>query len=604
MSKPIAIISPLQHNGAAQIKVNIPNEAYAKSLINQIKERRWSATHTSWYVPKTEANFQKLKELFDVKIQEGLVLKKDNLNEAATVILQEKTLPQNNASESVIVEKEHDYRVKVFIPRHRKDWIEKIKSLPNRAWNQEQHYWSIPKTTDVLAAIQQLFGADLKIADAIEWKTSKPQHLTKEQALFDNTFKQGNAEDVVKKASQNFHVPIPAEVNIKEIHQNGYVQKVVYGDKIVLCPINKQWIAAFVPGDKKGWVEVVKNIPGRRWNVESRCWCVPYVKDSILLLKKHISVEKLIILFKINESIPAAFMQPKTTNNKKVKESRLNKMQQLAVTALEEKLILEGKMYKTIKSYKYQLTNFILFYRDLKPSSISLKQIERYIIMRRKQDNVSDSNLNQFINAINAFYVRVLKQEDKVATIERPPKRKKLPNVFSEEEVQQILKSCDNIKHKCMLILTYSAGLRKQEVLNLQVRDLHFDRKTLFVRNGKGGKDRYTFFSKIAIKYIREYLQEYNPSIWLFEGQTGGQYSPSSIQSVFEKARKKCDANPYVTLHGLRHSFATHLVEKGVPLHVVQELLGHGSIKTTEIYLHISNKYRKELKSPLDDMDI
>jgi site-specific recombinase XerD len=188
--------------------------------------------------------------------------------------------------------------------------------------------------------------------------------------------------------------------------------------------------------------------------------------------------------------------------------------------------------------------------------------------------------------------------------LERPKKKKKLPNVFSLEEIQMLLKSVDNLKHKCMLILIYSGGLRRSEVLNLRVEDLSFERKTVFVRNGKGGKDRYTFFSDVARKYLSEYLKQYHPNYYLFEGSTKGRYSESSLQSVFEKARSKAKISKLVTLHGLRHSFATHLMENRVPLHVVQELLGHSSIKTTEIYLHISNKFRQELKSPLDDIDI
>ena len=154
------------------------------------------------------------------------------------------------------------------------------------------------------------------------------------------------------------------------------------------------------------------------------------------------------------------------------------------------------------------------------------------------------------------------------------------------------------------MILVYSAGLRKSEVLNLRVDDLSFDRKTILVKNAKGGKDRYTFFADSARKIIREYLKIYNPSFYLFEGQTGRRYSETSLQNIYDKTRKQAKVNRFVTLHGLRHSFATHLIEKGIPLHVVQELLGHNSIKTTEIYLHISNKFRAQLKSPLDDLDI
>jgi len=160
------------------------------------------------------------------------------------------------------------------------------------------------------------------------------------------------------------------------------------------------------------------------------------------------------------------------------------------------------------------------------------------------------------------------------------------------------------MKHKSMLILVYSSGLRKSEVLNLSVEDLSFERKTLFIKNAKGGKDRYTFFADVAQKYLKEYIKKYQPRYYLFEGRTGGRYGESSIQSIYEKARNKSKVNRFVTLHGLRHSFSTHLSEKNVPLHVLQDLLGHSSIKTTEIYLHISNKFRQELKNPLDDLNL
>jgi integrase/recombinase XerD len=121
---------------------------------------------------------------------------------------------------------------------------------------------------------------------------------------------------------------------------------------------------------------------------------------------------------------------------------------------------------------------------------------------------------------------------------------------------------------------------------------------------GKGAKDRFSFYTPSAIKYVTAYINKYKPRYWLFEGQTGEQYSETSLQIIFEAARKQSGVNPHITIHGLRHSFATHLVEKNVPLHVVKQLLGHEDIKTTEIYLHISNKYMTEIRSPLEGMDI
>lgn len=566
MQKPKAILSALFHRQAEHIKVEIQNKLRSRNLLNQIQGRRWSKTHHSWYVPKSSANFQQLKALFEVEIRHNKIVKQFDREGLADVekkgVSFEKTVP----NEYIVIEPEHEYRVKVFIPKHRNDWIEKVKSLPNRAWNQEEKYWSIPKRTEILKEIEQLFGQHLKIAENIEWKPSIAKQFSTEQQLFQQVFSQGRQEEISKKTSRKGHIEIPTEVNIREIYQYGKVTKIVYGDKIVMTKIDEEWIAAFVPSDKKGWIAVMKNMPGRQWNVENRCWCLPYVKETQKTLESQIISDHIIYKFTWSPDVPERFDLPKKQQADIIINLELNEMQKRAILALEEKLILEGKRQRTIKTYKSHLRRFLLFYRHEKPSKITFEQINKYIIVRKKQENVSNSYLSQFINAINAFYIRVLNQEDKVTKLKRPPKQKKLPNVFSEEEVQLLLKSCSNLKHKCLLILTYSGGLRKSEVLQLKVHDLNFDRKTIFIRNSKGGKDRYTFFSDVAIKHLQQYIKQYTPSIWLFEGQFGGNYAESSLQSIFEQAKQRCKVNPFVTLHGLRHSFATHLVEKGVPL--------------------------------------
>ena len=366
----------------------------------------------------------------------------------------------------------------------------------------------------------------------------------------------------------------------------------------------KSRFKVFIPFDKKGWITAVKEIPGRAWNVEESYWSVPYVKDSFRRIWA-LGGENISLTFVIRIDISDDFVMPKKENRKKNKpQIVLNKMQQAAMTALEEKFILEHKAWRTRKSYLYLFKKFLHFHSDKKPSTITTEQIRQYLIIRKKQDNISDSQYNQLISTLNAFYSRILKQEEKMIQIERPKKKRKLPNVLSIEDVGKMIECSDNLKHKTILILVYSSGLRKGELLQLRVTDLDFNRKTIFIKNGKGGKDRYTFLSNAAEKYLKKYLSQYNPKYYLFEGQTGGIYSETSVQRVFEKARYKSQVSRHITLHGLRHSFATHLVEKGVPLHVVQDLLGHGSIKTTEIYLHISNKFRKDLRSPLDDLDI
>ncbi len=175
--------------------------------------------------------------------------------------------------------------------------------------------------------------------------------------------------------------------------------------------------------------------------------------------------------------------------------------------------------------------------------------------------------------------------------IRRPKKDKKLPVVLSQEEVSKILSSVKNIKHRLILMLMYSAGLRVGEVVKLTVEDVDVKRKLIRIRGGKGRKDRYTILSEVALETFKEYLQKYKPEKWLFPGQKKDRHiSTRTVQAIFERARDRADIKKDATVHSLRHSFATHLLESGVDLRYIQELLGHKHSKTTEIYTHVSTK--------------
>lgn len=182
----------------------------------------------------------------------------------------------------------------------------------------------------------------------------------------------------------------------------------------------------------------------------------------------------------------------------------------------------------------------------------------------------------------------------------RPRAQKRLPSIFTEQEVTQIIQAVSNLKHKCILMTIYSAGLRLGEVINLRISDIQSKENCIFIRNAKGNKDRYTILSPKLLLLLRQYYIEYRPEFWLFEGASGGQYSKSSVQSIFKKALKKSKITKNGTIHTLRHSFATHLLERGLNLRYIQQLLGHESIKTTEIYTHISKKSLINISSPLD----
>jgi integrase/recombinase XerD len=217
--------------------------------------------------------------------------------------------------------------------------------------------------------------------------------------------------------------------------------------------------------------------------------------------------------------------------------------------------------------------------------------------------NLSFSYQNQLVNGLKLFYREVEKSRMDIEKIHRPKREFKLPNVLSKEEIKGILEAHANVKHRAMLSLIYACGLRRSELLNLKPTDVDSKRMVLVIRNAKGRKDRIAPLSAKVLEMLRTYYKAYKPKRWLFEGQYAGTpYSAKSLQSVLKQALVKANIHKPVTLHWLRHSYATHLLEGGTDLRYIQELLGHKSSKTTEIYTHVSTKQIQQIKSPFDSL--
>lgn len=207
------------------------------------------------------------------------------------------------------------------------------------------------------------------------------------------------------------------------------------------------------------------------------------------------------------------------------------------------------------------------------------------------------------LSAIKFYTQKVLLLEETVSYV-RPKKEKKLPNVLSMNEVMLILKALHNLKHRAILYLTYSSGLRVGEVVRLKTQDIDFERKTLRVSQGKGRKDRLTLLSDTAMDIVQPYLQQEKPEKWMFPGQHPERHiTERTVQKVFEQARAASGIKKRVSIHALRHSFATHLLEGGIDIRFIQELLGHQSVRTTERYTHVSVKDIRRIKSPLDQLE-
>jgi len=270
---------------------------------------------------------------------------------------------------------------------------------------------------------------------------------------------------------------------------------------------------------------------------------------------------------------------------------------------LRKNLVVRKYSPKTIKSYIHYNKDFLGYVRK-KPNEITNEDVKDYLFYLVEEKEVSASTLNTAINALKFYYGEVLKRGF-VYELKRPKKDKKLPVVLSQEEISRILSSITNIKHRLILMLIYSAGLRVSEVVKLKPEDIDDERKLIHIKGGKGRKDRYTMLSEVAIEMIRRYLKEYGQSIWLFSSQDKEKHiTTRTVEKIFSNACRKANIKKNATVHSLRHSFATHLLERGTDLRYIQELLGHKSSKTIEIYTHVSNKDIGKIKSPLDSLQI
>ena len=254
----------------------------------------------------------------------------------------------------------------------------------------------------------------------------------------------------------------------------------------------------------------------------------------------------------------------------------------------------------TVNVYTHFFRAFIQYYHDKPLDSITKEEIQQYLLHLIRTKNIAVSTQNQVINAIKFYYEQVNSLERTYYFIDRPKKELKLPKVLSKEEVLRLLQETKNIKHKAMLSLIYSGGLRIGELLNLRVEDIDSDRMLINILGGKGKKDRTTLLSVTILPLLRSYYITYKPQNWLFEGPGHKQYSPSSLRNIFMRAKARAKIFKNITPHSLRHSFATHLLEKGTNLRYIQKLLGHSSSKTTEIYTHVCTTNLTDITSPFD----
>jgi len=255
---------------------------------------------------------------------------------------------------------------------------------------------------------------------------------------------------------------------------------------------------------------------------------------------------------------------------------------------------------RTISSYIKTLQIFLSFYKNKRIEEITNDDVLEFNRAYIFKHQLSASYQSQFINALKLFYGLIAEKKMVIDKMVRPQKPFQLPKVISEEEVSVIISATGNIKHRTMLSLMYSAGLRRGELLNMKLADIDSKRMMISIRQAKGARDRMVPLSPVVLEMLREYYLQYKPKEYLFEGQYGGRYGERSLELVLKKVVADAGIQKKINLHMLRHSYATHLMEAGTNLRFIQELLGHKSPKTTQIYTHVSSQALSKVISPLD----
>jgi len=331
------------------------------------------------------------------------------------------------------------------------------------------------------------------------------------------------------------------------------------------------------PGYDADLVERIRQIPGRRWHPELRCWSVP---DSLATMRQVV------------DSLSVSGYQV-TFQSTTPKEELLS--------AAERELRLRGYSTRTARAYIKQLRSFLQYTSNTPPDELPPSAIREYLYTSFASRDVSRSYQDQAISAIHFLYRYVLHRPLELEDLPRPRKESKLPNVLSGDEIRRLIKTIGNPKHRAIVCLLYSGGLRVSEVIKLRPEDLDEQRRLIHIRGGKGRKDRYTLLADAALSAVRRYQEPGVAGSWLFPGTRPDRHiTARTVQHIVETARRRAGITKRVTAHTLRHSFATHLLEAGTDLRYIQSLLGHASSRTTEIYTHVSSAALRRIRSPLD----
>lgn len=361
---------------------------------------------------------------------------------------------------------------------------------------------------------------------------------------------------------------------------------------------------------------LIRTKAGGMWSRTGKCWYVSMNRESFEKiktalnghatleygeLKKYLDEKNNLAKKAVTSKSPPVFLNNKIYGIKPL--AGIAQINKHVISEMTKHLQLKGYSSSTIKTYTNEIAVFLKAVKNHRADEFTTKRIKDYLSYCAATLNLSENTLHSRMNALKFYYEQVLNRPGFFWEIPRPKKPVQLPNVLSKEEIALLLRAIENLKHKTMLMLGYSCGLRVSEITGLKLTDVDENRRILLIKKGKGKKDRVIGLSPVMLIMIRDYKEKYKPADYLFEGQNfGSSYSVRSLETIIHAAKEKAGIKKAGSMHMLRHSFATHLLDKGTDVVFIQKLLGHNDIKTTLRYLHVTNKDIVNILSPLEDI--
>ncbi|HRR09249.1 MAG TPA: tyrosine-type recombinase/integrase [Rhodothermales bacterium] len=566
MTAPTIQTEQIVHKGEARIALLFPYEAQLVAQVRPLPGVLWSRSRKCWHLPATEEAIGVLTNRFADTIAWSGSLKPFFRTGLPPVSFDKADIhPHSTAAKGR--------------PRHKVD----ITPLPNLG--RVQVLWIGGKL-----AVALPYNAD----DVAFLKTLAQSFWHKEQRCWVMKACKRNAEQLEAR----FGNCIPDNIRPLLAAKAQSIQNESELADLCECKTDGQWLQLRFPW-KADTLAVVKQATGRRFSKNAGCWMIP--NDEVLVHELASRLEPLNIKLVFNGQ---RLNQPLKRQDWRSRQKHLLKNTE---TALENLLyaytdLMIGMRYSwaTIKGYTHCFRVFAEHFGVNTVETISKSEVQRYCNNLSKGD-IALSTLNQHINAIKFYYEKVLGQPRTVYDLKRPRKEEKLPSVLSTGELRRLFGQITNLKHQCMVYIAYSAGLRVSEVCNLRVSDIDSERMLIHIACSKGRKDRMVPLSKSLLGLLRQYYLSYKPEKWLFEGQFSGEpYAVRSLQTIFCRAKEQAGIRKAVSFHTLRHSYATHLLESGTDVRLIQELLGHRDIKTTLRYTHVSQRTIQRIRSPLD----